>query len=62
MVGIFRKKKRTKYKESFMQLDMCVSFVNAVYSSGFLWLQKGALKLERNQMVKMYDKSFVDLV
>lgn len=54
--------RRTKYKESFMQLDMCVSFVNAVYSSGFLWLQKGALKLERNQMVKMYDKSFVDLV
>lgn len=32
-----------------MQLDMCVSFVNAMYSSGFLSLQKGVLKLERNQ-------------
>lgn len=32
-----------------MQLDICVSVVNAVYSSGSLSLQKDVLKLEKIQ-------------
>lgn len=43
-----------------MQLFMCIISVNAVYSSDFLYLQKGVLKLQRNQVVKKYDKSFAD--